>query len=108
MPVASSPHTTNSPVDERIQEEAALWFARLRGDEVSDYEHADFAAWLSADARHRSEYDAFQRMWDASAELRPTKPRRRQVLRTLPYPIKRLEVIRWFNQKSMVFNQSLS
>ncbi len=25
-----------------------------------------------------------------------------------PYPIKRLEVIRWFNQKSMVFNQSLS
>ena len=25
-----------------------------------------------------------------------------------PYPIKRLEIIRWFNQKSMVFNQSLS
>ena len=25
-----------------------------------------------------------------------------------PYPIKRLEVIRWFYQKSMVFNQSLS
>ena len=25
-----------------------------------------------------------------------------------PYPIKRLEVIRWFKQKSMVFNQSLS
>lgn len=25
-----------------------------------------------------------------------------------PYPIKRLEVIHWFNQKSMVFNQSLS
>ena len=25
-----------------------------------------------------------------------------------PYPIKRLEVIRWFNQQSMVFNQSLS
>ena len=24
------------------------------------------------------------------------------------HPIKRLEVIRWFNQKSMVFNQSLS
>ena len=25
-----------------------------------------------------------------------------------PYPRTRLEVIRWFNQKSMVFNQSLS
>ena len=25
-----------------------------------------------------------------------------------PYPIKRLEVIRWFNQNSMAFNQSLS
>ena len=24
-----------------------------------------------------------------------------------PYPIKRLEVIRWFNQKSMVINRSL-
>ena len=25
-----------------------------------------------------------------------------------PYPTKRLEVLRWFNQKSTVFNQSLS
>lgn len=33
----------------------------------------------------------------------------RNVVNTkFPYPIKRLEVIRWFNQKSMVFNQSLS
>ena len=33
----------------------------------------------------------------------------RNVVNTkFPYPIKRLEVIRWFDQKSMVFNQSLS
>ena len=35
-------------------------------------------------------------------------PNRNVVNTKFPYPIKRLEVIRRFNQKSMVFNQSLS
>lgn len=57
--------------DERIQEAAALWFVRLRGDEVSDTERAAFAAWIDADVRHRREYETLQRMWDASAHLGP-------------------------------------
>lgn len=64
--------------DERIQEEAALWFARLRGDGISDAQRAVFAAWLDADSRHRREYDALERIWDAAARLRPQAPKRRR------------------------------
>jgi transmembrane sensor len=73
-----------SPADERIQEEAALWFARLRGDEVSDDDHAAFAAWREANARHRREYEILERMWDASAPLRQhaaARPKRGRALR---------------------------
>lgn len=76
--------TDNPSSDERIQEAAALWFARLRGDGVSAAERAAFAAWLDADARHRREYETFQRMWDASAHVRPgavEAPKRRRALR---------------------------
>lgn len=71
----------NPCADERIQEEAALWFARLRGDEVADAERAAFARWLEADARHRHEFDILKQVWGASAGLRPQaigKPRRRR------------------------------
>lgn len=77
----SSLATDRSSSDERVQEEAALWFARLRGDEVADAERSAFAAWLDADVRHRREFETFERLWDASAQLRPSVPRRRRVLR---------------------------
>jgi transmembrane sensor len=67
--------------DERVQEQAALWFARLRGDEVSAAERAAFAAWRDADARHRREYETFEQLWDASARLRPRVPQRRRAIR---------------------------
>jgi transmembrane sensor len=76
--------STVSPATERIQEEAALWFARQRGDEVADAERAAFAAWLDADARHRHEFALLEQLWDASSQLRPAeaaKPKRRQALR---------------------------
>lgn len=85
MSLASSPASAGSLPDERIQEDAAAWFARLRGDEVTDAECAAFAAWMDADPRHRREYETFQRMWDASAHLRPVAaevPKRRRALRT--------------------------
>lgn len=84
MSLASSPSSVGSLPDERIQEEAAAWFARLRGDDVSTAERAAFAAWLGADSRHRHEYETFQRMWDASAHLRPAAvdaPKRRRAMR---------------------------
>lgn len=64
------PSTSPCPADERIQEAAALWFARLRGDEVSQADRADFAVWIEADERHRREYEILERMWDAAAPLR--------------------------------------
>lgn len=82
MSSASSFVSMDSPSPgERIQEEAALWFARLRGDEVADAERAAFAAWLDADARHRHEYVTLERLWDASAQLRPPAPKRRRAMR---------------------------
>lgn len=84
MPATMSSISTVSPAAERVQEEAALWFARLRGDEVADAERAAFAAWLDADARHRREYNLLEQLWDASSQLRPpaaAKPKHRQALR---------------------------
>lgn len=57
--------------DERIQEEAARWFARKRSDEASPADHAAFAVWLEADPRHRREFAILETMWDTSARLRP-------------------------------------
>lgn len=84
MSLAPSPPSAGSLPDERIQEEAALWFARLRGDNVSAAEHAAFATWLDADSRHRHEYEIFQRIWDASVHLQPAAveaPKRRRATR---------------------------
>lgn len=84
MPATMSSVSTVSPASERVQEEAVLWFARLRGDEVADAERAAFAVWLDTDARHRREYDLLEQLWDASSQLRPSaaaKPKRRQALR---------------------------
>lgn len=84
MPATMSSVSTVSPTAERVQEEAALWFARLRGDEIADAERAAFAAWLDADARHRHEFALLEQLWDASSQLRPAaaaKPKRRQALR---------------------------
>lgn len=70
--------------DERFQLEAALWFARLRSDDVSNAERAAFASWLEADLRHRREFDILEQVWNASERLRPQandKPKRRRALR---------------------------
>ncbi|MBV2206703.1 MAG: FecR domain-containing protein [Pseudomonas sp.] len=82
MPSTLPSITTNGvSSEERIQEAAALWFARLRGDEVSDAERTAFAAWLDADARHRHEYVTLERLWDASAQLRSPALKRRRAMR---------------------------
>lgn len=53
----------NRPPAETIEQEAAAWCARVRGDmEVSDW--AAFAVWLDASPRHREVYDAIEAFWD--------------------------------------------
>lgn len=47
--------------ESKIQREASAWYSRLREDNPSQENRAEFAAWLEADARHAAAFD------DASA-----------------------------------------
>lgn len=54
-----------------MQEEAALWFARMRGERVTDARRARFDAWLAADEAHRREYETLEQVWEQAGRLRP-------------------------------------
>lgn len=81
-PVSPSSSIGHSSADERIQEEAALWFARLRGERVTTARRAAFAVWLEADKRHRDEYETLERIWEQSTQLaqRAAKPPRKRTM----------------------------
>lgn len=80
-PCVESSQPTQSRPDDRVQEEAALWFARMRGETVSARRRARFDAWLAADAAHRREYEILQQVWDQSARLAPPQAGRRRPLK---------------------------
>jgi transmembrane sensor len=44
--------------------EAADWYARLRGENVSEIDAARFRAWIAADPAHRREFEAIDDFWD--------------------------------------------
>lgn len=67
--------------EQQIQEEAALWFARLRGESVSGQQRAAFARWLAADPAHAREFKILEQIWDDSAHLQWQAPPARQALR---------------------------
>lgn len=71
QPATSSAQVGLSAADERVQEEAALWFARMRGERVSEALRARFETWLAADAAHRREYEILEQVWDQSGRLAP-------------------------------------
>ncbi len=50
-------------------EEAILWIARLRADDVSDDDRERFIEWF-ADPRHRHEFDTVFALWERLAGLR--------------------------------------
>lgn len=70
VPTAFPPDQTR-PSAERMQEEASLWFARMRGGRVTDDLRARFDRWLAADAAHRREYEILEQIWDQSGRLVP-------------------------------------
>lgn len=81
------PVTLHAPDDAAdlaaIQEEAASWFARLRGEQLTDSERSAFARWRQADPRHQREYAILEELWTLSAGLGPRarpRPRRRRLL----------------------------
>lgn len=70
--------------DERLTQEAADWYARLRSEAVSEVEVARFRAWIAGNPAHRREFDEVSAMWDAlqgvaespevAAELQSLRP----------------------------------
>lgn len=67
--------TAATSTPEQVQETAARWFARLRGDAVAASTRAEFAAWLAADPAHAEEYSLLEQLWDNAARLQ-TRPRK--------------------------------
>lgn len=70
VPTAFPPDQTR-PSAERMQVEAALWFARMRGGRATDDLRDRFNLWLAADAAHRREYEILEQIWDKSGQLVP-------------------------------------
>jgi len=66
---------------ERAQEEAAFWFARLHGENVSREERAAFTGWLAASPENAREFGILEQIWSHSARLAPqAKPRPRRLV----------------------------
>lgn len=53
---------------EPIPQNAADWFARMRGP-TADRDRDAFAVWLTQDPRHAEDYNRLERKWDQSAFL---------------------------------------
>lgn len=47
-----------------IAAEAADWYARLRGESLSELDAARFRTWLAGDPARRGEFEAITRLWD--------------------------------------------
>lgn len=48
--------------------EAAVWFSRMRADDVSEQDRAGFERWLQTAAEHRAAYAAFERFWSRTGD----------------------------------------
>lgn len=64
------------PAHSTLEQEAATWFARLRGERVSAEDRARFAAWLNQSPDHRRAYEEIAAFWN--------HPNLREVLATTP------------------------
>lgn len=62
-----------------IDEQAALWVARLQSSDATDADRAEFASWQDADPRHAQVYAELQSLWGNLADLPIRSPRRRRL-----------------------------
>lgn len=65
--------------EERVREQAADWFARLRAPD-GERDRAAFEAWQAADPRHADAYARLVRRWDQTAFLATTSTGRNRQL----------------------------
>ena len=50
-------------IDSQIQKEAIDWFVRLRSDQATEQDQAEFAAWLTLGESHQAAYDLVKKRW---------------------------------------------
>jgi transmembrane sensor len=55
---------TDVKTSESIAAEAADWYARLRGEHLSELDAVRFRTWLAGDPLRRTEFEAITRFWD--------------------------------------------
>lgn len=65
---------------EKLAEEAATWFIRMREAQVADHERQRFQHWLSASEWHQREYASFEKLWGALDGISPPRPRKKRML----------------------------
>ena len=62
--------TSMTPEQHRALDQAAAWIARLRADDVSAEDRAQFACWLSEDAGNAAAFDRMLALWEDLAVVR--------------------------------------
>lgn len=63
---------------ERLAEEAATWFVRMRSPAVDAHEEQHFRRWLGASEQHRREYGNFEKLWGALDSVARPRPRQKR------------------------------
>ncbi|MBS1160746.1 MAG: FecR protein [Proteobacteria bacterium] len=64
---------------ERLAEEAATWFVRMRAAPVDEREQGHFQRWLAASDQHRREYGNFEKLWGALDGISRPRPRKKRL-----------------------------
>lgn len=75
-PAADSGESRGRSAAERLAEEAATWFVRMRSPAVAAHEEQHFRRWLGASEQHRREYGNFEKLWGALDSV--ARPRRKR------------------------------
>lgn len=63
---------------ERLAEEAATWFVRMRSPAVDAHAEQHFQRWLGASEQHRREYGNFEKLWGALDSVARPRPRQKR------------------------------
>lgn len=61
--------TSGNEIHDDPDSAAALWFARLQGDDVASRDRREFERWLKADARNGMAWEDLNRTWNGVAAL---------------------------------------
>lgn len=64
---------------ERLAEEAATWFVKMRSPALEAHEQQHFQRWLNASDQHRREYGHFEQLWGALDGVSRPRPRHKRL-----------------------------